>query len=234
LASLLGFGIPGDGIEVAVHNTRRYVEHIKPGHVLVKIDFTNAFNTRRRDCILEEIVKQLTELLPFVSSTVDNSSDLQFGEFILQSQEGTQQGDTLGPLYLCLVFNDIVQSLQSELVLGYIDDVTMGGDASTVAADLMELEAAAIRVGLVSNRSKCEIIGHTDDCRALFAEHNIILPETHSEAVILLGAPLYRGQTLDSVLGSKKSELQLLTSRLSPMPSHDSLYLLRNILTAPM
>jgi len=76
----------------------------------------------------------------------------------------------------------------------------MGGDASTVAADLIELEAAAKRVGLVINRSKCEIIGHTDDSRVLFAEHNIILPETHSEAIILLGAPLFRGQTLDSVL----------------------------------
>jgi len=125
-----------------------------------------------------------------------------------------------------------MQSLQSELVSVYLDDVTMSGDASTVAADFIELEAAATSVGLVINRSKCKIIGHTNDSRALFAEHNIILPETHSEEVILLRAPLFRGQTLDSVLGGKRSELQLLTSRLSPMPSYDSLYLLRNNLTA--
>jgi len=161
---------------------------MKPGRVLVKIDFTNAFNTRpkRRDCILEEIAKQLPEVLPFVSSTMDNSTDLQFGEYILQSQEGAQQGDPLGPLYFCLVFKDILQSLQSELVLGYLDDVMMGGDASTVAADFIELEAAVNRIGLVINRSKCEIIGHTDDSRALFAEHNIIFPETNSEAALYL------------------------------------------------
>jgi len=63
----------------------------------------------------------------------------------LQSQKGAQQGDPLGPLYFCIVFKDILQSLQSELVFGYLDDVTMGGDASTVAA---ELEAAATRIGL--------------------------------------------------------------------------------------
>lgn len=228
----LGFGVPG-GIEAAVHATRRYVEHMKPGHVLAKIDFTNAFNTLRRDCILEAVAKHFPELLPFVSSTVVDSSDLQFGEYILQSQEGAQQGDPLGPLYFCLVFKDILQSLRSELVLGYLDDVTMGGDASTVAADFIELEAAATTVGLVINRSKCEIIGHTDETRALFADYNIILPETNSEAATLLGAPLFPGQTLDSVLGSKRLELQLLTNRLSLMPSHDSLYLLRNILTAP-
>jgi len=91
----LGFGIPGDDIEAAVHDTRRYVEHMKPGHVLVKIDFTNAFNTIRRDCILEAIANQLSELLPFVLSTMDNSSDLQFGEYILHSKDGAQQGDPL-------------------------------------------------------------------------------------------------------------------------------------------
>jgi len=72
----LGFGI-SDIIEAAVHATRRYVEHMKPGHVLVKVDFTNAFNTIRRDYILEEIANHLPELLPFVSSTMDNSSDFQ-------------------------------------------------------------------------------------------------------------------------------------------------------------
>jgi len=128
---------------------------------------------------------------------MDNSSDIQFGEYILHSQEVAQQGDPLGPLYFCLVFKDLLQSLQSELVLGNLDDVTMGGDASTVAADFIELEAAATRVGLVINSSKCEIIGHTDDSRTLFAEHSIILPETHSEEVILLRAPLFRGQTLE-------------------------------------
>jgi len=91
---------------------------MKPGHVLVKIDFTNAFNTLRRDCILEAIAKQLPELLPFVSSTMDNSTDLQFGEYILQSQEGDQHSDPLGPLYFCHVFKDILQSLQSGLVVG--------------------------------------------------------------------------------------------------------------------
>jgi len=109
----------------------------------------------------------------------------------------------------------------------------MGGEASTVAADFIEVEAAATRVGLVIKRPKCEIIGHTDDSRTLFAEHIIILPETNSEAVTLLGAPLFLGHTIDSVLGNKRLELQLLTSRLSLMPSHDSLYLNRNILTAP-
>ncbi len=52
-------------------------------------------------------------------------------------------------------------------------------------------------------------------------------------SVILLGAPLSAGQHLDDVLKVKRKELELLTYRLTLMPAHDSLYLLRNVLTAP-
>ena len=83
------------------------------------------------------------------------------------------------------------------------------------------------------NRDKCEIVGHADDTRSLFASHGINLPETSPAEVILLGAPLSAGQHLDAVLESKRHELQRLSKRLELMPSHDCLYLLRNVLTAP-
>ena len=44
----LGVGIPG-GAEAAVHATRRWVTTMPEDSVLVKLDFTNAFNTLRRD-----------------------------------------------------------------------------------------------------------------------------------------------------------------------------------------
>src|SRR6218665_2719898 len=44
----LGVGIPG-GAEAAVHATRLWVTTMPEDSVLVKLDFTNAFNTLRRD-----------------------------------------------------------------------------------------------------------------------------------------------------------------------------------------
>jgi len=52
----------------------------------------------RRDAILEAINKHYPELLPFVTSTIGASTDLQFGGFLLKSDEEAQQGD---PLDLC-------------------------------------------------------------------------------------------------------------------------------------
>jgi len=56
--------------------------------------------------------------LPYTTSTIGSSSDLLFGEFVISSKEGTQQGDPLGSLYFCLVFKELLESLESELVLG--------------------------------------------------------------------------------------------------------------------
>jgi len=50
---------------------------------------------------------------------------------------------------------------------------------------------------------------------------------------IFLGSPMSAGQHLDSILARKKEELQRLTRRLELMPTHDSLFMLRNVLAAP-
>jgi len=73
------------------------------GKLFIKIDFRNAFNTLRRDAILEAIEKHFLELLPYTTSMIGNSSDLQFGEFVISSEEGAQQDDPLGSLYFCVL-----------------------------------------------------------------------------------------------------------------------------------
>ena len=228
----LGFGVAG-GAEATVRAARRYLENMGHGKLLIKTDFRNAFNTVRRDAILEAVAKHFPQLLPYATSTIGSASDLQFADFRLQSEEGAQQGDPLGPLYFCLVIMELLESMQSELVLGYLDDITLGDDAATCLKDFLYLEAAAKKLGLEMNRSKCEVIGHTNITRKLFVDHNVDLPETSSSTVILLGSPLSAGQHLDDMLDEKKHELQLLTRRLQFMPAHDSLFLLRNILAAP-
>ena len=61
---------------------------------------------------------------------------------------------------------------------------------------------------------------------------SLSLNETELNDTILLGSPL--GSNVDTVLNTKQAELQILApTRLlySYMPVHDSLYLLRNVVT---
>ncbi|HSN24205.1 MAG TPA: hypothetical protein VLS45_08585, partial [Methylomicrobium sp.] len=83
----LGFGVKG-GAEAAVRAARRYLENMELGKLLIKIDFRNAFNTLRREAILEAVAKHFPELLPFAISTMSNPSFLQFADYLLQSEEG--------------------------------------------------------------------------------------------------------------------------------------------------
>ena len=60
----LGVGIRG-GAEAAAHAARKFVQASSGDSVLVKLDFKNAFNTVRRDCILETVRDKVPEIFNF-------------------------------------------------------------------------------------------------------------------------------------------------------------------------
>ena len=97
-------------------------------HVVAKLDFTNAFNSIRRDSLLEVVVTHIPELLQFCLSSYGQPSNLLYDQHIIASQEGVQQGDPLGPLLFCLTIQPILNSLESNLLLGYLDDIYIGGE----------------------------------------------------------------------------------------------------------
>ena len=226
----LGFGVPG-GAEVAVHATRRHLQSLPPNHIFVKIDFSNAFNSVRRDVIMDAVEQHIPELLPYALSCYAASSSLTFGEHRIASDTGAQQGDPLGPLYFCLAVHELLSSMRSELALGYLDDFSLGGEADDVAMDFITLETRAEELGLTLNRAKCEVIGQTASTRAQLSAYGLELREVELKDSILLGSPLLPGVGVDEAIATKTEELQTLASRLPLMPAHDSLYLLRNVVT---
>jgi len=55
------------------------------------------------------------------------------------SQEGPQQGDPLGPLLFCNTIHPLLQSLEANLSLGFLDDLSLGGPESVVADDVSKI-----------------------------------------------------------------------------------------------
>ena len=228
----VGFGVRG-GCEGAVHAARRYIAHLAPGQVILKLDFKNAFNSIRRDSILEAISLHTPSIFRFVEATYGAHSMLRFGDFTISSSEGVQQGDPLGPLLFCLTLHSTLSTLKSEFALGYLDDVTLGGDHEAVLEDFLCLKSAASDIGLSLNQSKCEVIGHTAASRSVWVEQGVTIPETAHDKAILLGAPISPGTIVDDILEIKRMDLKTLSERLPLMPRHDSLFLLSNIVAMP-
>ena len=82
-----------------------------PGHLLLKLDFKNAFNTCRRDKMLESVKEYAPELFAFADSAYEHPLLLFCGDHIVESAEGVQQGDPLGPLLFCFVIQPVVLKL---------------------------------------------------------------------------------------------------------------------------
>ena len=199
------------------------------------MDFRNAFNTLRRDKMLQAVQNFTPDLLPFVHVSYSSPSSLFWGDKTIQSAEGVQQGDPLGPLLFCLTIHPVVSQLKSELCVWYLDDSTIGGPAEDVKHDLEVIVREGAALGLHLNERKSEVIGDN-----LTARDSILLsiPEaqtTDPESAFLLGSPIGDTRsTSDAIsLGRHSYSAQWEIYRLQHVSAHDALLLLRNSFAIP-
>jgi len=225
----LGVAVPG-GCEAAVHATRRFTDSMLPGQGVVKLDFSNAFNSLHRDTMLNAVITHVPEIFKFCHLAYGDASFLKFNSHLISSQEGVQQGDPLGPLLFCLAIHPILLSFTSELVIGYMDDITLGGDEKTLALDVHQVRTQGEAMGLRLNVKKCEFITPTaTSSDPAFSEFIHLKPK---EAT-LLGAPLTTGSAMDSALSGRCTDLALAIDRLKLLAAHDALILLRASFSSP-
>ena len=140
------------GLEAAVHTVQQWA-HRTAGHVsnvILKVDFSNAFNTVDRAALLRQVRLHMPGLAPWAEWCYDRHSRLLFEDSCLSSEAGVQQGDPLGPLLFSLALQPALQAATSgltppDLVLAFLDDVCLAGDYRRVASALTRLAAAAAK-----------------------------------------------------------------------------------------
>ena len=91
MPSQLGVGTPLGG-EAAVHATRYFMDQPHNDKVFLKLDVKNAFNSIRRDIVLQEALKHLPEIYPFIWDCYSSKTSLFHRNFSLDSATGVQQG----------------------------------------------------------------------------------------------------------------------------------------------
>ena len=228
----LGVGIKG-GAEALVHAARRFVSNMPESHVFVKLDFTNAFNSIRRDCVREAVAAHAPGLLFYFDSAYGEVSNLYFGKFTIHSAEGVQQGDPLGPLLFCLTIQPILEGIKSDFVSGYLDDIGIGGDIDTVIDDLRLLDNNSKQMGLSLNHHKCEVYGLNLIINDIWRKGEFNFQEQLIENATLLGSPIYTGKGVDEALVTKRQDLDRMVQRLALLPAHAAMFLLKNAFAIP-
>ena len=204
----------------------------------MKIDFRNAFNSIRRDKILSLVKNKIPKIYNFVNQCYAEKSSLRFGSEIIDSEEGVQQGDPLGPFLFSLGIQDLVSSCKSEFNVWYLDDGTLAGDFETVIADATMITNSLATHGLEVNPSKSELFlvnPKSDLCKNAPESFNSIMPGIkicNKTDLKLLGAPIYVS-AVESVLKPKLENLQLMMDRLKEIESHEALFLVRHVYGIP-
>jgi len=225
----LGVSVPG-GCEAAVHSVRRFTDSLPSNKAIIKLDFANAFNSLHRDAMLSAVREKIPEIYQFCFLSYGSASSLKFGDYVIPSQEGAQQGDPLGPLLFSLTIQPLLQTLTSELVIGYLDDITLGDDELALSADVAQIQEQGEALGLKLNINKCEFISENIIPSASIFQDFVKLDLDNA---MLLGAPLRPGRAMDVALTKRCDELSLAISRLVTLSSHDALVLLRASFSAP-
>ena len=197
--------------------------------IFIKLDFSNAFNSLRRDSMLEAVRREVPEILNFCRLAYSTPSWLSFGDKWISSEMGPQQGDPLGPLLFSLTLHPLLVRLKSDIAFSYLDDVSMGGPANVVEADLLDFMRDAGDLGLSLNVGKCEVVGSNP----VGLPHSFVNFKTlKPEECILLGPPLFEGPAMDDAIEARCIELQRASSRFHLITAHDALVFLKSCMGA--
>jgi len=198
---------------------------------VVKLDFFNAFNSLHRFDMLSAVYSRIPDLYSYCCSAYSQPSVLFYGPHTVLSHKGPHQDDPLGSLLFCNTIHPMLSSLKSDLKLGYMDDVSLGGPVDTVGSDILEISKVGSSMGFTLNPSKCELIAHQDlsvkdDCLLSFVRVNV------SDAT-LLGAPLFPVTVLDKAWSDRCADLARAVDRLDDVSSQDVLIVLMSFFSAP-
>ena len=221
--------------EAASRAAREYIASACANEAFVKIDFSNRFNSVRRDTMFDCIAEHAPEILQFVKSCYKESSFLLHGDYIIKSAEGFQQGDPLATFAFCLVLHACLKELVSKLRLGYLDDVSFGDYWRTALRDLIVLRKNTERVGLQLNVKKCEITAFGPNKETIESEFSAKFPNitvVNPSMTTLMGAGLGE-EAIRCELKSKLDNVKRLTERTHQLPSQAAFFLMKNCFMMP-
>src|SRR6218665_1806938 len=125
-----------------------------------------------------------------------------------------------GRLYnveLFLPLQPVLHSLTSDLRMGYLDDLSLGGSPDIVAKDIETLASLNSSLGLNLNLNKCEFYSPSVMASNYpsFSEFQCV----DFESLTLLGAALFKGSALDSMLQAHCKALESAIDDLCQLPA---------------
>ena len=163
------FSFSRGGCERAVHLLQAALELDSTDSVLLSVDFSNAFNTLRRDVLLSRTFDEarLSPLWRLAHWAYKSPSDLllsQAGDLVgvLSSAEGVRQGDVLSSFLFSFsvlpLYSAALSAAPGVCGVAIMDDFELVGPADRVLAAFDRVSELASAYGLSLQRRKCALL----------------------------------------------------------------------------
>ena len=170
-AAQVGVATPG-GAEMAPHLVRTLLG-ANPSWCAALLDCKNAYNELYRAAILDAVADMFPDLLPAAEACLRRPAWLGWrdatGAFRwIPSEEGAQQGDPLGPMFMAAPMQPhleaTLEAFPDVYLIAYLDDVTLVGDPARVRAAMGFLAPRLASIGLRLNHGKCKVYSPSGPC----------------------------------------------------------------------
>ena len=164
-------------------------------------------------------------------------SNLHYGDVIIKSKRGTQQGDPCASVAFCIGMKRLTHALSSVLNAWFMDDGTIGDNFDVILKDVEKVLAFAEESGLTLNTAKCEVffVNTPDSDRVeMLRKLNSLLPgikELDMSSFQLLGAPIM-DDGVSEILSSGLDTVKTMCKRLTSLDVHPALRVLRSSLSS--
>jgi hypothetical protein len=218
----------GEGLvsatEVTIHSIRSVISDFQKRKVkdcvLLKIDAMNAFNEIKRKVMLQEVLKIFPQIAKFMVLCYETPSNLFYGDFIIKSQEGTQQGDGLAGLGFDLAIQPLIKQLAQRhpdvKIIFYRDDGKIIGPYKKVNKCWRDLLKCAPLIGYHPKADK----SHVYPCSPGFSwkgKATAFKSVTRHDSLeaIILGSPIGSDSFCSSSVENKVKEYGEVVKKLS-------------------
>ena len=124
----------------------------------MKIDLTNAFNSIRRDHLIETCIRRALDVILLDHLAYSNHRIMLADCLPIESATSIQQCDPFGPLLFALAVDDAVLSVKFKFSVWYLDDAGISDDVGTVATDIISATNSLCKIGIVVYPYKSEVI----------------------------------------------------------------------------
>ena len=166
--------------EALVHAARLYLLRMDSSRAFVKLDFKNAFNSIRRDTVLQATHMELPP-----------SSGRNMAIMWLLLRVSSRA--THWALLCSLALNKLLRDTGAEFVSGYLDDIRLGDTVPRLVEQFRRLECAANKIGHQLNHDKCQILGLFAVSGPTWVKSgfNFVVRSSTGEEASLLGSPIH-------------------------------------------